>query len=95
MPLSRERGSVSGKGRTCGGGGDSRKSGAEKSLDEAGMEDLERKAVASLLADDLVRRCVEDADTGAGVGTIDKIPLLSARRATYGVAGPCCLLSGG
>ena len=59
MPLSRERGSVSGKSRTCGGGGDSRESGAEKLLDEAGMEDLERKAVVSLVADDLVRRCVK------------------------------------
>ena len=93
MPLSRERGSGLSGGGTCGSGGESGESGAEKPSDGAGSEDFEIKAgLASWVPDDLSRTGAVDVSTSAEVVTVDRIPLMSASGARFGVARPCCLL---
>lgn len=84
-----EGGSSLGKGKTCGGGGESS---AEKPPDEAGDEDLEIEAeFASWVAEDLLRAGGVDASTRAGVGAVDKILLMAAGGVAYRVAIPWCL----
>ena len=90
-PLGREGSSSLGKGEICGGGGESR---AEKTPDEAGSEDLEIEVgFASWVVEDLLRTGGVDASTlaRAGVGTVDKIPLMAAGGVAYRVAIPWCL----
>jgi hypothetical protein len=88
-PLGREGSSSLGKGDICGDGGESR---AEKTPDEAGSEDLEIEVrFASWVADDLLRTGGVNASTRAGVGTVDKIPLMAAGGVAYRVAIPWCL----
>jgi hypothetical protein len=87
---SRGRSPAFGKGGGCGDGGELW---IEKSTEGAGGGDLEIKAgLASLVADNMLRTSGVDAGTEAGVGIVDKIPLMSASGATHGVIRPCCLL---
>ena len=93
VPLSRERSSALGKGRTCEELEESQ--GTEKSTDVAGSKDLEiETGLASWVADDLLRTLAGgvDTSTGTGVGTVDKIPLKSASGATHAVTKHCCVL---
>jgi hypothetical protein len=82
VPLRREKSSALEKGRRCGGRGES---GAEGSTDEVGSKDSEIGAMlASWTADDLLRTG-GNVGTGAGVGMVDKTPLVSASVTMYGV----------
>jgi hypothetical protein len=95
MPLSRERSSALGKGRTWEGRGPRGESGEEKSTDVAGRKDLEiDTGLASWVADDLLRTLAGgvDTSTGTGVRTVDKVPPKSASGATHAVTKHCCVL---
>ena len=93
MPLSRERGSESGQGGTCGGGGES---GAGKPSEEAGGKDSEIKAgFVSHIVNDLLRTGGPDAVTATTVGAVDGSLLTSTSDAVRGVVRPSCLLLSG